>query len=246
MLLRAAVASTLLLALAVPCHGQSAEPPDEPGVFKRLVVTLARDLKRLPSRDNAPVLINGAILAAAAAPFDDVTTLGASSSPALKASFSAFGKALGREWVQGGGALAAYVAGQVWDKPRLSAAAGDLIEAQLVAVTVTQGLKFAVSRTRPDGEARSFPSGHASAAFATARVLHRHYGRRAAIPAYAIAVYTSASRLQANSHYASDVIFGAALGVAIAQTATLDVGRAQLQLAPTVSPGAVGLLVAVR
>jgi len=78
--------------------------------------------------------------------------------------------------------LAAYVAGRIWDKPQMTMAAGDLIEAQLLSVTLTQGLKFATSRTRPDGEARSFPSGHASAAFATASVLQRHLGRKAAIP----------------------------------------------------------------
>src|SRR5688572_505488 len=121
--------------------------------------------------------------------------------------------------------------------------AGDLIEAQLVSVTLTQSLKFATNRTRPDGEARSFPSGHASAAFTTASVLHRHFGKRAAIPAYAVAVYTSASRLQANSHYASDVFVGAALGIAIGRTATLNVGNVRLQVAPV--PVARGMAFAV-
>ncbi|HUE87964.1 MAG TPA: phosphatase PAP2 family protein [Vicinamibacterales bacterium] len=221
-------------------------PPPPPGLFRKLMVTLGRDLKRLPSRENAVVLVNGAILAAAAYPFDDITTLGASSSPLLKRSFSGFGKALGREWVQGGGALAAYVAGHLWDKPQMIAAGGDLIEAQLVALTVTQGLKFAVGRTRPDGEARSFPSGHASAALATARVLHRHLGRRAAIPAYAIAVYTSVSRLQANSHYPSDVIAGAALGLAIAQTATIELDDARVQITPAVAPGSIAVVFTLR
>ncbi len=164
----------------------------------------------------------------------------------LKTAFSGFGKAIGREWIQGGGALAAYVAGSLWDKPQMVRAGGDLIEAQIVAVTVTQGLKFAFSRSRPDGEARSFPSGHASAAFATATVLHRHFGRKIAIPAYAIAAYTSASRLQANSHYASDVLFGAALGMAIAQTATLEIGETRLQVTPAVTAGGAMLTFSLR
>ncbi len=216
-----------------------------PGPFRALFITLGRDLKQLPARDNVVYLINGGLLALAAAPFDEVATLGASSSPVLKRGFSGWGKALGREWVQGGGALAAYVAGRMWDMPRVTDAAGDLLEAQLLSVTLTQGLKFATSRRRPDGEARSFPSGHASAAFATASVLHRHFGRKAAIPAYAAAVYTSISRLQANSHYASDVIVGAALGIVVGRTATLDVGGQRLQIAPTRVPGGVGFTVAV-
>jgi hypothetical protein len=214
---------------------------------RRLFATIARDLKRLPSKDNQPILVNGGLLALGLYPIDDEATLGASSSRVLKASFGGVGKALGREWVQGGAALAGYVAGRVWKNERLTEASGDLIEAQLVSVSVTQAMKFAVGRTRPDGEARSFPSGHAAAAFATAATLQRHYGRKIAIPAYAIAVYTSASRLQANSHYASDVVFGAALGLAIARTATLQVGRHQLEVAPIpVERGVALSIVAVR
>jgi membrane-associated phospholipid phosphatase len=205
-------------------------------LVKKLFTTLARDLMRLPSPANAPVLISGGMLAVAVYPLDHEATLAASSSPVLKTAFSGWGKALGREWVQGGTALAAYVAGTIWDKPRVVDVAGDLIEAQLVAVTATQAMKFAFSRERPDREARSFPSGHASSAFATARVLQRHLGRKVAIPAYAIAVYTSASRLQANSHYASDIVFGAALGIAVAQTATIELGDTRVQITPVVTP----------
>jgi membrane-associated phospholipid phosphatase len=223
-------------------------PPSTPSVpstpseniFKKLLFTLGRDLRRLPSRENAPLLVTGAALAIGVFPFDEQATLAASSSRVLKGAFGGRGKALGREWVQGGGALAAYVAGSIWHRPRVVEVAGDLIEAQVVAVTVTQGLKFAVSRERPDGEARSFPSGHASAAFATARVLQRHLGRKAAIPAYAIAAYTSVSRLQANSHYPSDVVFGAALGLAIAQTALLPVGG-RVEITPAATPTGVQL-----
>jgi hypothetical protein len=209
-------------------HEQSS--PDD-GLLRRLFSTLVQDVRRLPSKENRMVLVNGAVLAAAAYPLDGIATHGASSSKILKASFAGFGKAIGREWVQGGGALGAYVAGRLWNNPRIIAASGDLIEAQLVSVAVTQAAKFVVGRTRPDGEARSFPSGHASAAFATASTLQRHYGPRIAIPAYAIAVYTSASRLQANSHYASDVIAGAALGIAVGRTATIQIGDHRLQVA---------------
>jgi membrane-associated phospholipid phosphatase len=245
---RTVAAMALALSFTItPCAAQTPERESQPGPFRRLFVTVFRDLKDLPSRENSTVLVNGAVLAAAAYPVDDIATLGASSSTFLKAAFSGAGKAIGREWIQGGGALAAYVAGELLDKPRLSAVAGDLIESQIVAVTTTQALKFAVSRTRPDGEARSFPSGHASSAFATARVLQRHFGPKAAIPAYAVAVYTSASRLQANSHYASDVFFGAALGIAIANTATKDLAVGRFQLAPSVTRGGGALLfVAVR
>jgi membrane-associated phospholipid phosphatase len=226
---------------ATPSTPSVPSAPSERSLFIRLFTTLGRDLKNLPSRDNAPILLGGAALAIAMLPLDDDLTLAASSSPTLKRTYSGWGKAMGREWVQGGGALAAYVAGSMWDKPRMTEAAGDLIEAQLVAVTATQALKFAFNRDRPDREARSFPSGHASAAFATARVLQQHFGRRLAIPAYAVAVFTSTSRLQANSHYTSDVIFGAALGLAIAHTATADRRERGLHVVPTVSRDSVAI-----
>ena len=235
----------LLTALAILVAASTADA-QEPGLVRKLVTTIVRDVKQLPSKDNLPILLDGAVLAVCVYPVDEITTDGASSSKILKASFAGFGKAIGREWVQGGGALGAYIAGRLWNNDRLVAASGDLIEAQLVAVAVTQAAKFAVQRTRPDGEARSFPSGHASAAFATAAALHRHYGRKISIPAYAIAAYTSASRLQANSHYASDVIAGAALGIAIGRTATLNVGARRLQIAPAPVSGGVAIVAAVH
>jgi membrane-associated phospholipid phosphatase len=226
---------------------QSAESADtaksDPGLVHRLFTTLVSDIKRLPAKENRAILLNGAIVTGAVAPFDRIGTERASSSRALKAGFGGVGKDIGEEWVQGGGAIAAYAAGRLWHSPKLTAAGGDLVEAQLVGLAVTQGLKFAVDRTRPDGEARSFPSGHAAAAFATASTLSHHFGRKAGIPAYAVALYTSLSRLQANSHYASDVVAGATIGLAIARTATIDLGRERLHIAPTAVPGGAAVVI---
>jgi hypothetical protein len=229
-----------VVAAATPLDAQEAGP------LRKLVTTIVRDVKQLPSKDNLPILLNGALLSIGVYPVDEMATYGASSSRILKASFGDVGKTAGREWVHGGGALAAYIAGRLWNNDRLTAASGDLIEAQLVSGAVTQATKFIVRRTRPDGEARSFPSGHASAAFATATVLHRHYGRIASIPAYAIAVYTSASRLQANSHFASDVIAGAALGIAVGRTATFNVGAHRVHLAPAPLSGGLAVVATIH
>jgi oxepin-CoA hydrolase/3-oxo-5,6-dehydrosuberyl-CoA semialdehyde dehydrogenase len=66
----------------------------------------------------------------------------------------------------------------------------------------------------------SFPSGHAAITFAAATVLQQHLGYRAAIPTYAVASYVAMSRLHDNRHYASDVAFGAALGVVVGRSVT--------------------------
>src|SRR5687768_9439035 len=148
--MRVALVGLVAVALTMPVAAQepvasppesdqpAAEPRPKASAFRKLFITLARDIKRLPTKESARLLVNGGMLAAAAHPFDDAATLGASSSEFLKASFSGWGKALGREWVQGGGALAAYVAGRVLDKPTITAVGGDLIEAQLLSVTLTQ------------------------------------------------------------------------------------------------------------
>ncbi len=91
-----------------------------------------------------------------------------------------------------------------------------------------QVLKFAGHRHRPsskdphntwDGPSfstsnLSFPSGHASSAFAIATVIASEYRDKAFVPplAYGIATLTALSRVNDNDHWASDVFFAAVIG----------------------------------
>jgi undecaprenyl-diphosphatase len=59
----------------------------------------------------------------------------------------------------------------------------------------------------------SFPSGHASSAFFAAALLSD--GSRGAPFFYAVAVVVAASRVHVRIHHASDVVGGAALGIAL-------------------------------
>ena len=43
---------------------------------------------------------------------------------------------------------------------------------------MTQGLKYAINETRPDGTDHSFPSGHTATAFFGACMLDRYYGKQ--------------------------------------------------------------------
>ncbi len=107
----------------------------------------------------------------------------------------------------------------------------DLFRAQALTQGVTQAIKYSVGRTRPDrSSSTSFPSGHASGTFATAAVLHRHFGDRAGVAAYLIASYVAASRLSENKHYLSDVVFGAAVGIAAGRAIRLAPSRARHRL----------------
>jgi membrane-associated phospholipid phosphatase len=214
-----------LLAQEVPA------PPD-----RSFVQTLVEDFKSVVSKDSIPLLSVATAVALAASPFDENLTYSASCSTFLKTTFDGWARVSGQEWVLGAGALATFTAGHVLDNPTVVTVGGDLIEAQIVAGVTTLAFKYAVARTRPDGEAHSFPSGHASGTFAAATVIQRHFGWKGAVPAYTAAVLISGARLQANSHYPTDIIAGAALGILSGRAATFDLGRRRLSLSPGTTP----------
>lgn len=66
----------------------------------------------------------------------------------------------------------------------------------------------------------SFPSGHTAASFAAAAALWRYY-RKAGAAAFALAVMIAFSRLYLYVHYPSDVLGGAAVGLAAAWAGSL-------------------------
>jgi len=81
-------------------------------------------------------------------------------------------------------------------------------------LAITHGLKNIVNHKRPNGSDKSFPSGHASAAFQGASFIHKRYGLKYAVPAYIGAFFVGYSRVQSNKHYIEDVIAGAGIGIA--------------------------------
>ena len=119
----------------------------------------------------------------------------------------------------------------------------DLMRVQILSQALVQGLKYSVRRDRPTGECCSFPSGHATSAFAAAAVLERHFGYRGSWPALAGATYVATSRLVDNRHFLSDVVFGAALGTAAGWTVVGTHGRDQYALQPVPVRG--GLMIAL-
>jgi len=110
-------------------------------------------------------------------------------------------------------------------------------ESFVTTTVVTQTLKHAIDRERPNGGDLSFPSGHTSAAFHGAAFIHRRYGDDYAIPAYVLASFVGYSRVHAGVHYWSDVIAGAAVGVAAAwYWATPRPDSDRSMLVPIVNP----------
>ncbi len=99
---------------------------------------------------------------------------------------------------------------------------------------------------RLDGSSStSFPSGHSSGTFASAAVLHHHYGWKAGLPAHGMASWVAASRLNENRHFLSNVAFGAAVGLLGVRTVTLDYGSTRFEVAPLAAPAGTGVQVRV-
>jgi membrane-associated phospholipid phosphatase len=133
-----------------------------------------------------------------------------------------FGNVYGHGLTLGGGMLGLYLAGTMFDNPRLAAASMDLTRSLLSGGALVWGLKAGVNRPRPNGGKHSFPSGHAAAAFSVAPVLMHHFGWQVGVPAYILATGTAAGRMEERRHYLSDVIFGATIGIAAGYWAISD------------------------
>ncbi len=132
--------------------------------------------------------------------------------------------------IAGGGGL--YLLGAATHNDHL-AETGRLGEEAIVnSLLVVEALKLATNRERPnEGSGRggfwphgtrsyesdgSFPSGHAAATFAFARVLASEYpSKRVQLAAYALALAVSASRVTARQHFPSDVLVGGTFGYLI-------------------------------
>lgn len=85
----------------------------------------------------------------------------------------------------------------------------------LAAGGVSYGLKRAFPEERPDhSDDKSFPSAHAAVSFAAAASLENRYGWRVGIPAFAVASFVGAARVEARKHHWYDVAAGAGVGTA--------------------------------
>lgn len=84
----------------------------------------------------------------------------------------------------------------------------------ILTEAVTYGLKFGINKQRPDqSDDNAFPSGHTSTVFHSAGFIHRRYGFKYSLPAYALAGFTAASRIDSKKHDILDVLAGAAIGL---------------------------------
>ncbi|MDE3252388.1 MAG: phosphatase PAP2 family protein [Bacteroidota bacterium] len=120
------------------------------------------------------------------------------------------------------------LAGLINHDPKLKSQSLESLLSVTATAIATEGLKILVNRQRPyekyplevfpydaKESGKSFPSAHTSLSFATATSLSLVYKKwYVTVPAFAWAASVGYSRLYLGEHYPSDVIAGAAVGVA--------------------------------
>jgi membrane-associated phospholipid phosphatase len=237
------LAALLLAGLQTPTGPPDPPPPAGPppahtGV-KATLKAIPGDFAHLPSRDSLVVISIGTALTLAAHPFDNDVNAHLRGAHG----FFAPGKVVGDGFMQAGLAVGTYIFGRATDNRVVSHLGMDLVRATAEVGALTFTMKLAFGRKRPSGECCAFPSGHSSLTFASATVLQRHLGWKAAVPTYALASYVAVSRLHENRHYLSDVVFGATLGLIVGRTVTRH-GRSDYTWAPVPVPGGIGIVVA--
>ncbi len=105
--------------------------------------------------------------------------------------------------------------GKIRDNARALECGRALLNAVIINQLTCSGLKRVVRKKRPDDSSKhSFPSSHSSGAFTAASVISEMYDNKWYIVGltYLAAGVVALERIDTNSHWASDVLFGAALG----------------------------------
>lgn len=101
----------------------------------------------------------------------------------------------------------------------------------LLNQAVTYGLKVAINKPRPfnNGD-NAFPSGHTSTTFQGASFIHKRYGFKYSIPAYAIAGFTAFSRIDAQKHDGWDILAGSVIGIGSTLLFTTEYQQEHMEL----------------
>ncbi|HJZ73676.1 MAG TPA: phosphatase PAP2 family protein [Vicinamibacterales bacterium] len=223
---------------------QPAGPPPTPrhtGI-KAMAKHVVTNFRYLPTTENLLWAGAGGGLALAAHPFDDDVNRALVGNTTAENFFKP-GAVLGALYTLLPSAAVVYTVGRINDQPKVSHLGMDLIEALAMSEALTAALKYTTRRERPDGSGKnSFPSGHAADTFAFATALERHLNWRMSVPAYIFASYVAISRLPANRHWLSDVVFGSAVGIIAGRTVTSNEAERPYPVAVAIIPGGAAVM----
>lgn len=230
---RCLLIGTLLLA-ALPGHaGATEDPPPatDPSPVRQAFRTFGSDgawLFAFPKRTTPRgAWITAGVLAATAliAGQDDQIRARVLEHPSsTREQIADIFEPLGTYLAAGVGLGTAWIGGRAVGNDRLVATTAVAVEAWMWTAIITAGAKGLFGREPPtpghdeddwfDG-GTIFPSGHTSRSFAIAAVFADRHGRPAAWIGYPIAGLVGLATIEQDTHWASDVVAGAALGLAI-------------------------------
>lgn len=149
-----------------------------------------------------------------------------------------------------------YLAGAAGNNKAMAVAQDGLAASLIASGIITPALKYATGRNRPRENvgignfkpfsgASSFPSGHATQAFAVASVISAHYDETwVKCSAYTVAGLVGVARSYHDAHFASDVAAGALIGMLVGQSVvgynqTRRSGK--MAILPEAMPGLTGM-----
>lgn len=188
----------------------------------------------LSVRNVTPALVTGAAYGLATIPEQDLERHFAPGD--VWGSWAAPGKYIGNPLVMGGLSATLFTVSRKSHDRRFRSFSYALLQGSIMSTALVQPMKVAFGRLRPSGEDHhAFPSGHSADTFMYATVAAEHYGWKAAVPAYALATYVSASRLPEQKHHLTDLVAGAGIGYIIGQTVS---GRMRMKVPSNVSVSA--------
>lgn len=125
---------------------------------------------------------------------------------------------IGHPWTQFGASALWYAVSKRDQDDFNTERAKAMIAALSVTGVATFGLKAIRDNEAPNGKDWAWPSGHAASSFTVASMLDEFYGPNIGVPAYALASLISYRMLDTGDHWASDIVFGAALGWVVGHT----------------------------
>lgn len=153
-----------------------------------------------------------------------------------------------------------YASGEIADSKSIRRTALLSLESYVISGILAVSMKYVVGRARPyadqgnntfkpfssDSAYYSFPSGHTTSAFSVASVIaYQSDSLLVDILAYSVATLVGISRIRLDSHWASDVVAGAALGYFIGhkictlhdqkEKNNLDIGISLSRTCPTIT-----------
>jgi len=158
---------------------------------------------------------------------EDIRDKAQSSRSSFSDDLAEVGEALGNGGYASLSLGALYLAGHALKNDKAKRAALLSFESFIISGALTQALKHMTGRERPNNRNEStnwegpnfdggvsFSSGHTATAFSIATIIANEYDNQPLVPplAYSLAFLAGWSRINDNKHWASDVIFGAAMG----------------------------------